>query len=203
MPSRWPTATDRTPTSAWSTCHRGGAHGRDRRVPDGDLGVPGRQRLLARRGSRGRRHLVIADIPADPSADHRSAAPPAPAGRRLPRRGNRSRRGRPVLRRTVPRCTCGRWPAGSGSRSAWCNWTPDGNPGPATAAGRQRPTPTWIPTPSSSGGQSALLVWNVDGISTIEVRDLSSGYGYPIDIGRRVMPGLVGAARTAGPASWN
>ena len=52
------------------------------------------RRLIARRGSRGRRHLVIAEIPDRPGSSAGDA--PSPVGRRLPRRGNRSRRGREI-----------------------------------------------------------------------------------------------------------
>ncbi len=152
---------------------------------------PDGRRLIARRGPRGRRHLVLGEIPG-PDAD--PVAPP-PAVRRL-------------LARDFPvegtdLAEDGRFAAGeSGESGVYLR----------TVAGRDRYALGFVPLASDGtpgrlrvpaervdadlesysilgSGPSAMLVWNVDGISSVEIRDLSDHTGYPIDIGRRVMPG--------------
>lgn len=141
--------------------------------------------LVARRGPRGRRHLVMAEIPTDPTS-------PAAVPRRL---------------------LANDFPDEGTDLAEDGRFTPDGSAVYLrTVAGRdryalglvqldERGTPGQLRLLAAradadldsyailAGGQSALLVWNVDGTSTIEVRDLSSGNGYTVDIGSRVMPG--------------
>ena len=143
------------------------------------------RRLIARRGSRGRRHLVIAEIPDDPTAPPATprrllAADFPDEGTDLAEDGRFTPDGGAVYLRTV---------AGRERYALGLVQLGDhGTPGRLRLLAA-RPDADLESYAILAGGQSALLVWNVDGISTIEVRDLSSGNGYTIDIGTRVMPG--------------
>lgn len=143
------------------------------------------RRLIARRGSRGQRHLVVADIPADEAAPAASprrllAADFPDEGTDLAEDGRFTPDGSAVYLRTV----AGRDRYALGLVQIDAQGTP----------GRLRLLAARDDADLESyailaGGQSALLVWNVNGVSNIEVRDLSSGNDYTIDIGSRVIPG--------------
>ncbi|MEP6562407.1 MAG: hypothetical protein ABJD68_15180, partial [Nakamurella sp.] len=170
------------------------------------------RRLVARRGSRGRRHLVLADIPAAElaAANHQSGVaepgfrPPAAADR--PNVGGRLRRllatdfpeegtdlaedgrfapdGRVVYLRTVAGRE--RFALGMVQLDEW------GAPGRLRILA-ERPDADLESYAVLNGGSSAMLVWNVGGISSIEIRDLRDadrpGSSYRIDLGQRVLPG--------------
>ena len=176
--------------SAWSTC----VTGEVRTVATGGFLTvtsvsPDGQQLIARRG-----------LPRPAAPGHRGH-PRCQASRRRPSRRVRfaacwpptSPPREPISPRTVgsprtaPPCTCGPSPAGNGSRSAWWTSTPRATRARSGSWPNGR-MPTSSPT-RSCRASSALLVWNVDGISVVEVRDLADGRSYQIDIGRRVMPG--------------
>ncbi|MET0967543.1 MAG: hypothetical protein ABWZ02_14175, partial [Nakamurella sp.] len=163
------------------------------------------RRLIARRGSRGQRHLVIADIPQDDlvADDPAAAAGDEPAG------GGRTRR-----------LLAADFPAEGTDLAEDGRFAPDGsNVYLRTVAGRERfalgvvPLDEWG-NPGRlrilaerddadlesyavlDGGDTAMLVWNVRGISSIEIKDLRAGGGaggsnstYRIDLGPRVLPG--------------
>lgn len=145
---------------------------------------PDGHRVVARRGPRGHRHLVLADVPADPAA-------PLPAPRRL-------------LHADFPagadQAEDGRFAADGAAVYL------------RVGAGRERPALARVPldgdgTPGRlrilaarddadldayavlDRGARAMLVWNLSGHSAIEMRDLDTGAGHRVDIGRRVMPG--------------
>jgi dipeptidyl aminopeptidase/acylaminoacyl peptidase len=146
------------------------------------------RRLIARRGPRGRRHLVIVDIP--DSAD--GADPAAPARRLL----------------------AGDFPDEGTDLGEDGRFVPDGSAVYLRlVAGRERYALGVVPLDGAGvpgllrvlaqrddadlesyaileGGRSAMLVWNVgDGRSMIEIKDLVGGSSYQIDIGQRVLPG--------------
>ncbi len=146
------------------------------------------RRLIARRGPRGRRHLVIVDIP--DSAD--GADPAAPARRLL----------------------AGDFPEEGTDLGEDGRFVPDGSAVYLRlVAGRERYALGVVPLDGAGvpgllrvlaqrddadlesyaileGGRSAMLVWNVgDGRSMIEIKDLVGGSSYQIDIGQRVLPG--------------
>lgn len=144
---------------------------------------PDASRLLARRGPRGFRHLVLADVP-------NTAGAPLPAPRRLladlpagtdqAEDGRFSADGRAVYLRV-----------GGGREHPALAVVPldaRGNPGrPRILAGRDDADLDAYAV--LDGDTRAMLVWNMSGHSTIEMRDLRTGAGHRVDIGRRVMPG--------------
>ena len=143
-------------------------------------------RMLARRGSRGRRHLVLGEI-----SDGDPAQQPTPVrrllevdfpdeGTDLAEDGRFTGDGSGVFLRTV-----------AGRERYALGFVPfalDGTPGRLRLLA-DRDDADLESYAILGGGSSAMLVWNVDGISCVEIRDLSTGNGYPVDIGRRVMPG--------------
>ena len=185
--SHWPTGAVRTRTPAWWTCETGVVRTvATRRLPRRDIGRrrDGR-RLLARRGPRGRRHLVLAAI-CEPG---RTLAPTRAARPRLPRGGHRSRRGRALRRgrlRGLP--AHGRRPR----RAALGRVELDADGGPGrlrslAAPGRRRPGVVRDPRPAARP-----RCWS--GMSTAPARSRSgisaTGTGHPIGIGiDRVLPG--------------
>ena len=146
---------------------------------------PGGRQLLARRGSRGRRHLVIGDIASDPSATpgpvRRLLAADFPdEGTDLAEDGRFASDGSGVYLRTV-----------AGRDRFALGFVPlagDGSPGRLLLLA-ERDDADLESYAILAGGVNAMLVWNVDGFSQVEIRNLSSGNGYPVDIGPRVMPG--------------
>ena len=170
------------------------------------------RRLVARRGSRGRRHLVIADIPQDAFL-----AEDAVAG--CARADTGAEAGR------VRRLLAANFPAEGTDLAEDGRFAPDGTAVYLrTVAGRERfalgivPLDEWG-NPGRlqvlaerddadlesyavlDGGDSAMLVWNVGGVSSIEIRRLRAAGGagragqggqadsYRIDLGQRVLPG--------------
>ena len=166
------------------------------------------RRMIARRGARGRRHLVIADIP-DP-ADHAAgsadqdgaaAALDGPAGgdeyphtglRRLlaaefPDEGTdlaEDGRLRPDGSAVYLRTSAGR------ERSALgvVDLAADGTPGPCRILA-ERADADLDSYAILGDDRTAFLVWNVGGSSRVEVRNLAGPGGFDIDLGRRVAPG--------------
>lgn len=147
----------------------------------------GRQ-LIARRGTRGRRHLVIADIPAagePPSTEQagtvrRLLAVDFPAvGTDLAEDGRFAANGSGVYLRT----------AAGRERSALglVEIDAEGDPGSCRILAERADAD--LESYAILAGDTALLVWNLDGVSVVEVRDLLDGRSCRIDIGDRVMPG--------------
>lgn len=145
---------------------------------------PDATRLIARRGPRGYRHLVLADVPADPQApltpprrlldaDFVSGADQAEDGRF-------SADGRAVYLRL-----------GAGREHpalAMVSLDGFGNPGRLRILA-ERDDADLDAYAVLDQGARAMLVWNMSGHSAIEMRDLQTGAGHRVDIGRRVMPG--------------
>ncbi len=187
---------------------RGGFHTVTSVSPDG-------RRFLARRGTRGRRHLVLGDLPGDWTRDI-DTAPPAPPmrllaadfpepGTDLAEEGRFSPDGTAVYLRT----SAGRERAALGVVPL----LPDGRPGRMRILAARddadlesyailRGAPTEAGSASSGGDLEALLVWNVCGVSEIEMAVLpaagadlphtaetSRRVRYRVDIGDRVIPG--------------
>lgn len=187
---------------------RGGFHTLTSVSPDG-------RRFLARRGTRGRRHLVLGDLPGDWTRDI-DTAPPAPPmrllaadfpepGTDLAEEGRFSPDGTAVYLRT----SAGRERAALGVVPL----LPDGRPGRMRILAARddadlesyailRGAPTDAGSASSGGDLEALLVWNVCGVSEIEMAVLpaagadlphtaetSRRVRYRVDIGDRVIPG--------------
>ncbi len=149
---------------------------------------PDGQQLIARRGSRGRRHLVIADIPA-------AGEPPATESAGTIRR---------LLAADFPvqgtdLAEDGRFAANSSAvylrvlagrerfALALVDIDAEGETGTMRILAERADAD--LESYAILSSDSALLVWNVDGVSVVEVRDLADGRGYQIDIGPRVMPG--------------
>lgn len=146
---------------------------------------PDGRRLLARRGSRGRRHLVIGEIDAGPGSVPRPvrrllATDFPDEGADLAEDGRFASDGSGVYLRTV--AGRDRYALGFVPLAA------DGSPGRLLLLA-ERDDADLESYAILAGGVDAMLVWNVDGLSLVEIRNLSSGNGYPVDIGRRVMPG--------------
>ncbi len=164
-----------------------------RRVATGGLllvtGVsPDATRLLARRGPRGYRHLVLADVPPETGTDPDAPLPPLrrllhadfAAGSDQAEDGRFSADGTAVYLRV-----------GAGREHpalARVPLDPDGNPGRLRilAARDDADLDSYAVLDQ---GSRAMLVWNMSGDSAIEMRDLETGAGHRVDIGRRVMPG--------------
>ncbi len=126
---------------------------------------PDGRRLIARRGPRGRRHLVIAEIPDDRRHRRRQrrvrrllAADFPDEGTDLAEDGRFAPDGTAVYLRTVAGRERYRARLGAARRAR--------HAGAAAAAGRTGPDADLESYAILAGGQSALLVWNVDGIST-------------------------------------
>lgn len=146
---------------------------------------PDATRLLARRGPRGRRHLVLADIPAAPTM-------PLPPPRRLleadfpdegtdvAEDGRFSADGRTVYLRVG----AGRDRQALGAVLL----DDDGTPGRLRILA-ERSDADLDAYAVLDRDTRAMLVWNLSGHSAIEIRDLRTGAGHRVDIGRRVMPG--------------
>ena len=146
------------------------------------------RRLIARRGPRGRRHLVVVDIP-DPSVGdtglasaRRLLAADFPGdGTDLAEDGRFVPDGSAVYLRFV----AGRERYALGMVSLDDRGVPGGLRVLAERADADLESYAIL-----DGGRSAMLVWNVgDGRSTIEIKDLPTGASYVIDIGQRVLPG--------------
>ena len=146
---------------------------------------PDATRVLARRGPRGRRHLVLADVP--PTAD----APLTPPRRLLEadfpvegtdvaEDGRFSADGGTVYLRVG----AGREHPALGA----VDLDPDGRPGRLRILA-QRDDSDLDAYAVLDRGARAMLVWNLSGHSAIEMRDLHTGAGHRVDIGQRVMPG--------------
>jgi len=143
--------------------------------------------LIARRGPRGRRHLLIADLTGDGPASaangriHRLLAPDFPEpGTDLAEDGRFSADGSAVYLRTVA------------GRDRYALGTVDldagGHPGRLRVLAERNDAD--LESYAILGdGQRAMLVWNVQGRSSIEIRDLAAGSGYEINIGQKVLPG--------------
>jgi dipeptidyl aminopeptidase/acylaminoacyl peptidase len=148
---------------------------------------PDASRIIARRGSRGRRHLVIADI-TDIDDAHGSAgtvqrllAGDFPdEGTDLAEDGRFSADGSAVYLRT----NAGR----ERTVLAVVALGADGSPGPCRVLA-ERSDADLESYAVLSGGHSAFLVWNVEGSSVPEIRNLLTGNGYQFDLGAQVMPG--------------
>lgn len=147
---------------------------------------PDATRLVARRGPRGFRHLVLADVPTDTDPDA-----PLPPPRRLldadfaagtdqAEDGRFGADGAEVYLRV-----------GAGrEHSALARVTLDehGNPGRLRILA-SRDDADLDSYAVLDQGARAMLVWNMSGYSAIEMRDLETGAGHRVDIGRRVLPG--------------
>jgi dipeptidyl aminopeptidase/acylaminoacyl peptidase len=145
---------------------------------------PDGSRLVARRGPRGFRHLVLADVPPDRDAP---ACPPRrllhadfPAGADQAEDGRFGADGSAIYLRL-----------GAGREHPALAMVPlgtDGNPGRLRilAARDDADLDSYAVLDQ---GTRAMLVWNMSGHSAIEMRDLETGAGHRVDIGRRVMPG--------------
>ena len=148
---------------------------------------PDASRIIARRGSRGRRHLVIADI-TDIDDAHGSAgtvqrllaADFPDEGTDLAEDGRFSADGSAVYLRT----NAGR----ERTVLAVVALAADGSPGPCRVLA-ERADADLESYAVLSGGHSVFLVWNVDGSSVPEIRNLVTGNGYQFDLGAQVMPG--------------
>jgi dipeptidyl aminopeptidase/acylaminoacyl peptidase len=145
---------------------------------------PDATRLVARRGPRGYRHLVLADIPADPDAPlpppRRLLHPDFPAGADQAEDGRFAADGSAVYLRV-----------GAGRERPALGWVPldaDGNPGRMRVLA-ERDDADLDAYAVLDRGARAMLVWNMSGHSAIEMRDLETGAGHRVDIGRRVLPG--------------
>ncbi len=144
---------------------------------------PDGTRLLARRGPRGRRHLVLAaigDVPDDRPV--RVLARDFPEeGTDLGEDGRFAADGAAIHLRT----SAGRDRTALGR----VGLEPGGGPGRLSIlAGRDDADLESYAV--LTGGETAMLVWNVDGASLLEIRDLASGKGHGVGIGRnRVLPG--------------
>ncbi len=145
--------------------------------------APDGRRLLARRGARGRRHLVLATVGDVPDSDPvRVLGHDFPEeGTDLAEDGRFAADGATIFLRTAAgrdRVALGRVELG-----------PDGRPGSLEilAARDDADLESYAVL---ADGRTAMLVWNVDGASLLEIRDLSTGRGHGIGIGRnRVLPG--------------
>lgn len=143
--------------------------------------------LIARRGPRGHRHLVIADLTGDGPARadngrvHRllSVDFPEPATD-LAEDGRFSADGSAVYLRTV--AGRDRYALGVVALDA------DGHPGRLRVLA-ERADADLESYAILGDGQRAMLVWNVQGRSSIEIRALAAGTGYEINIGQKVLPG--------------
>jgi len=152
--------------------------------------APDVSRIIARRGSRGRRHLIIADIAdiadvddADGSAGTAArllAADFPDEGTDLAEEGRFTPDGSAVYLRT----NAGR----DRSVLAVVQLGADGTPGPYRVLA-ERPGADLESYAMLSGGQSAFLVWNVEGSSVPEIRNLATGNSYQFELGAQVMPG--------------
>ena len=150
---------------------------------------PDGARLIARRGPRGRRHLVLADIstavvsgPDTPSARPRRllAADFPVEGTDVAEDGRFSGDGSTVYLRVG----AGREHPALGAVPL----DPDGQPGRLRIlAGRADADLDAYAV--LAGGTRAMLVWNLAGHSAVEIRDLHTGDGHRVDIGKRVLPG--------------
>ena len=151
---------------------------------------PDASRIIARRGSRGRRHLVIVDI-ADGRRRcrrHRGrdrlsrllAADFPDEGTDLAEDGRFSADGSAVYLRT----NAGR----ERTVLAVVALGADGTPGPYRVLA-ERADADLESYAVLSGGHSAFLVWNVEGSSVPEIRNLVTGNSYQFDLGAQVMPG--------------
>ena len=154
---------------------------------------PDASRIIARRGSRGRRHLIVVDIgdtgrAADGTGISTGTGTPLrllaadfpDEGTDLAEDGRFSTDGSAVYLRT----NAGR----ERSVLAVVELAADGTPGPHRVLA-ERPDADLESYAVLSGGQSAFLVWNVDGKSVPEIRNLFTGNSYRCDLGARVMPG--------------
>ena len=145
---------------------------------------PDATRLVARRGPRGFRHLVLADVPSDPDA-------PLPPPRRLlhadfPAGGDQSEDGRFADDGSAVYLR-----VGAGREHPALARVPldaDGTPGRLRVLA-ERDDADLDAYAVLDQGARAMLVWNMSGHSAIEMRDLETGAGHRVDIGRRVMPG--------------
>ncbi len=145
---------------------------------------PDGRRLVARRGPRGFRHLVLADLPTGPDAPlpspRRLLAADFPAGADQAEDGRFSADGRTVYLRV-----------GAGREHpalAAVRLDDDGNPGHLRIIA-ERDDADLDAYAVLDHDTRVMLVWNMSGHSAIEIRDLRTGSGYRVDIGRRVMPG--------------
>lgn len=145
---------------------------------------PDATRLLARRGPRGYRHLVIADVPADPEAPlpppRRLLAADFPNGADQAEDGRFSTDGRAVYLRV-----------GTGREHPALGMVAlddDGTPQRMRILA-ERPDADLDAYAVLDLDTRVMLVWNLSGHSAIEMRDLKDGSGFRVDIGKRVMPG--------------
>ncbi|HYN72650.1 MAG TPA: S9 family peptidase [Nakamurella sp.] len=155
---------------------------------------PDASRIIARRGSRGRRHLVIVDVgdgtDGTDSTDgtgsgtgtaRRVLAGDFPdEGTDLAEEGRFSADGSAVYLRT----NAGR----ERTVLAVVALGTDGTPGPYRVLA-ERADADLESYAVLSGGHSAFLVWNVEGSSVPEIRNLVTGTSYRFDLGAQVMPG--------------
>ena len=153
---------------------------------------PDASRIIARRGSRGRRHLVIFDI--GDGADGADSTD-----------GSRTGTARPLLAGDFPDegtdlAEDGRFSADGSAVYLRTNagrertvlavvaLDADGTPGPHRVLA-ERADADLESYAVLSGGHSAFLVWNVEGSSVPEIRNLVTGDSYQFDLGAQVMPG--------------
>ena len=145
---------------------------------------PDATRLVARRGPRGYRHLVLADIPTDPEEPlppaRRLLAADFPGGADQAEDGRFSADGRTVYLRVG----AGREHPALGAVTL----DDDGTPGRLRILA-ERDDADLDAYAVLDCDTRVMLVWNMSGHSAIELRNLDDGSGYRVDIGRRVMPG--------------
>ena len=147
------------------------------------------QQLIARRGPRGRRASGDRRYPraGQPGFDRTGRHGSAPPGDRFPRPqeliSRRTGGTQPMAPAVYLRTVAGRERFALGL----VDIDAEGDPGSLRILAERDDAD--LESYAILSGDSAMLVWNVDGLSTVEVRDLTSGRSCPIDIGDRVMPG--------------
>ena len=151
---------------------------------------PDARRLIARRGPRGHRHLVLADVPPDTGAGTDRHAPLPPPRRLLhadfPAGADQAEDGRFAADGSAVYLRLG---AGREHPAlARVPLDPDGTPGRLRVLAA-RDDADLDAYAVLDRGERVMLVWNLSGHSAIEIRDLDTGAGHRVDIGRRVMPG--------------
>ena len=148
---------------------------------------PDARRVVARRGPRGLRHLVIATIPDEggvpvgsPELIQRLLAADFAPGTDQSEDGRFAPDGSAVYLRTVAgrdRFALGMVPLDE-----------SGTPGRLRILA-ERDDADLESYAVLDGGERAMLVWNVGGCSSIEIKNLREENSYRIDLGQRVMPG--------------